>query len=68
MRQAGRGRLNEALGEFGAAERLRSQLTGSHALANQVTGWLLATQARLGMADEARAGLAALADEDGRLG
>jgi LuxR family maltose regulon positive regulatory protein len=63
MLQAGRGRLDEALGEFGAAERLRSQLTGSHALANQVTGWLLATQARLGMAGEARAGLAALADE-----
>jgi LuxR family maltose regulon positive regulatory protein len=63
MLQAGRGRLDEALGEFGAAERLRSQLTGSHALANQVTGWLLATQARLGLAGEARAGLAALADE-----
>jgi LuxR family maltose regulon positive regulatory protein len=63
MLQAGRGRLHEALGEFGAAERLRSQLTGSHALANQVTGWLLATQARLGMTGEARAGLAALDDE-----
>ena len=63
MLQAGRGRLHEAVGEFGAAERLRSQLTGSHALASQVTGWLLATQARLGMAGEARAGLAALADE-----
>ena len=63
MLQAGRGRLHEALGEFGAAERLRSQLTGSHALANQVTGWLLATQARLGMTGEARAALAALDDE-----
>ena len=63
MLQAGRGRLLEAAGEFGAAERLRSQLTGSHALANQVTGWLLATQARLGMTGEARAGLAALDDE-----
>ncbi len=60
MRQAGRCRLHEAAGEFGAAERLRSQLTGSHALANQVTGWLLATQARLGMPGEARAALAAL--------
>jgi len=63
MLQASRGRLHEAVGEFGAAERLRSQLTGSHALANQVTGWLLATQARLGMAAEARAALAALDDE-----
>ena len=63
MLQAGRGRLHEAAGEFGAAERLRSQLTGSHALANQVTGWLLATQARLGMPGEARAALAALDDE-----
>ena len=60
MLQAGRGRLHEAVEEFGAAERLRSQLTGSHALANQVTGWLLATKARLGMTGEARAALAAL--------
>ena len=57
---AGRGRQREALEEFGAAERLRSQLEGSHALASQVTGWMLATQARLGMAGEARAFLAAL--------
>ena len=63
MLQAGRGRLPEAVEEFGAAERLRSQLTGSHALASQVTGWLLATQARLGMTSEARAALAALDDE-----
>ncbi len=63
MLQAGRDRLHEAVEEFGAAERLRSQLTGSHALASQVTGWLLATQARLGMTGEARAALAALDDE-----
>ena len=43
---AGRGRHHEALEEFGAAEHLRSQLEGSHALASQMTGWLLATQAR----------------------
>ena len=53
--QAGRGLHHEALEEFSAAERLRSQLEGSHALANQVTGWLLATQARLGMTGKARA-------------
>jgi LuxR family maltose regulon positive regulatory protein len=68
MLQAGRGRLDEAAGEFGAAERLRSRMTGSHALANQVTGWLLATQARLGMTGEARAALAALDDEQASAG
>ena len=41
----------------------RSQLAGSQALASQVTGWLLATQARLGLTGEARAALAALDDE-----
>ncbi len=60
---AGRGRHHEALQEFTAAEHLGSQLQGSHALASQVTGWLLATQARLGMTGEARVVLAALADE-----
>ena len=59
-----RGRHREALEEFSAAERLRSRLAGSHALASQVTGWLLATQARLGMTGEARAALAALAALD----
>src|SRR5689334_20301467 len=39
MLQAGRGCLNEAAGEFGAAKGLGSRLTGSHAQANQVTGW-----------------------------
>jgi LuxR family maltose regulon positive regulatory protein len=60
---AGRGRRHEALEEFGAAEHLGSQLEGSQALASQVTGWLLATQARLGLLGEARACLAALDDE-----
>ena len=60
---AGRGRHHEALEEFSAAERLGSQLEGSHALASQVTGWLLATQARLGRPGEARAVLAAVDDE-----
>ncbi len=60
---AGRGRHHEALEEFGAAEHLGSQLEGSQALASQVTGWLLATQARLGLPGEARAALAALDDE-----
>jgi LuxR family maltose regulon positive regulatory protein len=58
-----RGRHDEALEEFSAAEHLRSQLEGSHALASQVTGWMLATQARLGRPGEARAALAAVDDE-----
>jgi LuxR family transcriptional regulator, maltose regulon positive regulatory protein len=60
---AGRGRRHEALEEFSAAEHLGSQLEGLQALASQMTGWLLATQARLGMTGEARACLAALDDE-----
>jgi LuxR family maltose regulon positive regulatory protein len=60
---ASRGRRHEALEEFGAAEDLASQLEGSQALASQMTGWLLGTQARLGRPGEARARLAALDDE-----
>ena len=60
---AGRGRYQEALQEFSAAEHLASQLEGSHVLASRVTGWMLATQARLGMTGEARAALAALDEE-----
>ena len=61
--RACRGRLHEALEEFSAAEQLRSQLEGSHALASQVTGWRLGTLARLGRPGDARAALAALDDE-----
>ncbi len=61
--QAGRGRHHEALREFSAAQRLRSQMEGSHAWASQMTGWLLATLARAGMTVRARALLAALDDE-----
>jgi LuxR family transcriptional regulator, maltose regulon positive regulatory protein len=63
MLQAGRGRHHEALREFSAAEHLGSQQADSHALASQVTGWMLATQARVGLPGEARACLAALDDE-----
>jgi LuxR family transcriptional regulator, maltose regulon positive regulatory protein len=63
MLLACRGRHREALPEFDAADRLQSQLAGAHALASQVTGWRLATQARIGHAREARAALAALDDE-----
>jgi cystathionine beta-lyase family protein involved in aluminum resistance len=40
MLYAGRGHHHEALGEFAAADHLRSRLEGSHALASQVTGLL----------------------------
>jgi len=68
MLQACRGRRHEALQEFSEAQYLGSQLEGSHALASQVTGWMLATQARLGTPGEARASLAALADEQASSG
>jgi LuxR family transcriptional regulator, maltose regulon positive regulatory protein len=63
MLHIGRRRHQEALEEFRAAKRFESQLMSSLALASRVTGWLLATQARLGMTDEARAALAALDGE-----
>jgi LuxR family maltose regulon positive regulatory protein len=65
---AGRGRHHEALEELSEAERLGSQMEGSHALASQVTGWLLATQARAGRPGEARACLAGLGDEQATAG
>jgi LuxR family maltose regulon positive regulatory protein len=70
MLHAGRGRrhYHQAFEEFSAAEHLQSQFAESHALANQVTGWMLATQARLGLPGEARASLAALADERANVG
>jgi LuxR family transcriptional regulator, maltose regulon positive regulatory protein len=68
MLQAGRGRHREAHEEFTAAEHLGSQLADSHALAAQVTGWMLGAQARDGLPGEARAALAALDDERARSG
>jgi LuxR family transcriptional regulator, maltose regulon positive regulatory protein len=68
MLMAARGRNHEALEEFSAAEYLHSQLEGSPAIAGQVTGWLLATRARLGMTGEARAALAALGEEQAASG
>jgi LuxR family maltose regulon positive regulatory protein len=63
MLMAARDRNHEALEQFRAAERLHAQLEGSHAVAGQVTGWMVATQARLGMTGEASAVLAACNDE-----
>ncbi|MBO3751701.1 AAA family ATPase [Streptosporangiaceae bacterium NEAU-GS5] len=66
MLQAARGRQRSALDAFTAAARTQSLLTGAHALAPRIAGWLATTQARLGMAAEARATLAAFSPEPGR--
>ena len=63
MLHAGRGRHHEALRGVQRGRTPGIAAEGSHALASQVTGWMLATQARLGMPGEARATLAALDDE-----
>ena len=65
---AGRGRHHETLGELRAAEQLQSQLAGPHAMTSQVTGWMLATQARAGMPSQACASLEALTDERANAG
>jgi LuxR family transcriptional regulator, maltose regulon positive regulatory protein len=51
---AGRRQHQSALEQFAAAARTQAMLTGVHALAPRITGCLAATQARLGMLDEAR--------------
>jgi LuxR family maltose regulon positive regulatory protein len=68
MLHAGRGRQQSALEAFTAAAQAQSLLTGVHALAPRITGWLAATQARLGMPDEARATLAGFSTEPERMG
>ena len=68
MLEAARGLNREALAEFSSAEYLQSQLEGLPATAGQVTGWMLATRARLGMTGQASAALAALSDERVRAG
>jgi LuxR family maltose regulon positive regulatory protein len=68
MLHAGRGEHQSALEEFAAAARVQSLLTGVHALAPRITGWLAATQARLGMRDEARATLTEFSAEPAQIG
>jgi len=62
------GQHDAALEAFGAAAQAQSRLTGVDALATPVVGWLAATQARLGMADEARKTLTGFSAEPGRVG
>jgi LuxR family maltose regulon positive regulatory protein len=68
MLHTGRGQHRSALDEFAAAAQAQSLLTGVHALAPRITGWLATTQARLGMPDEARATLTGFSAEPVRMG
>jgi LuxR family maltose regulon positive regulatory protein len=65
---AARGRHQAALEGFAAGAQAQSLLTGVHAFATPVVGWLAATQARLGMADDARETLAGFSAEPGPIG
>jgi LuxR family transcriptional regulator, maltose regulon positive regulatory protein len=68
MLHAGREQHQEALEGFAAAARAESQLTGVHALASRITGWLAATQGRLGRTDDGRATLSGFSAEPERMG
>jgi len=68
MLHGGRGQQPSALEAFTAAARTQSQLTGVHALAPRISGWLATTQARLGMLTQARATLDGFSPKPGRAG
>jgi LuxR family maltose regulon positive regulatory protein len=68
MLHAGRGEQQPALEAFAAAARMESQLTGVHALAPRITGWLASAQARLGRPDDARATLTGFSAEPEQIG
>jgi LuxR family maltose regulon positive regulatory protein len=65
---AARGQHQAALEAFAAGAQAQSRVTGVHAFATPVVGWLAATQARLGMPDEARETLTGFSAETGRMG
>ena len=65
MLHAGRGQHQLALEEFTAGAQAHALLTGVHALSLPITGWLAATQARLGMPHDARATLTGFSAERG---
>jgi LuxR family transcriptional regulator, maltose regulon positive regulatory protein len=65
---AARGQHQAALEAFAAGAQAQSLLTGVHAFATPVVGWLAATQARLGMPDEARETLTGCSAEPGETG
>jgi LuxR family maltose regulon positive regulatory protein len=66
--RAARGHHRRALAEFVAAGQVQALMAGEHALTSQVTAWTMATQARLGMLDQARTALAALNDRQAAAG
>ena len=68
MLHVGRGQHQSAVDAFAAAARLESQLSGVHALAPRITGWLATAQARLGSPDEARATLTGFSAEPEEIG
>ena len=68
MLHAGRGQHQAAVDEFGSAARAQSRLTGVHALAPRITGWLAAKRARVGMLDQARATLAGFSADPEQIG
>src|SRR5437899_4223662 len=67
MLHAGRGEHQAALETLTAAVQAQSLLTGAHILGRVVAEWLAATQARLGMRDEARATLDGFSAEHDRV-
>src|SRR5580693_2356533 len=66
--QAARGHCHRALEEFAAARQIQALMVGEHGLTTRVNAWTIATQARLGMAGQARAALAALDDRHANAG
>jgi LuxR family maltose regulon positive regulatory protein len=65
---AARGQHQAALEAFHAGAQAQSLLTGVHAFATPVVGWLAAAQARLGMPDEARETLTGFSAEPDGMG
>jgi LuxR family maltose regulon positive regulatory protein len=68
MLHSARRQHRAALDAFAAAARLESQLSGVHALAPRITGWLAAAQARVGIPDDARATLTEFSAEPELIG
>jgi LuxR family maltose regulon positive regulatory protein len=68
MLQTGRGMLRAALDAFESAAQAQARLTGVHALAPRISGWLATTQARLGLLADAHATLAGFSAEPDRMG
>ena len=66
--QAARGHCHRALEEFAAARQMQAHMVAEHGLTSRVNAWTIATQARLGMADQARAALAALDSRQASVG